>query len=71
MKKIDAYLTRKAAAVWPGALVEDWDRTFLLQRAGRQAVILSGEPTPLPKRFKAAKEALLQAIAAEKATQQP
>ena len=65
MKKIDAYLTRKAAAVWPGALVEDWERTFLLQRPNRQAIVLAGEPTPLPKRFKAAKEALLQAIAAE------
>ena len=67
MKRVDAYLSRKAAVAWPGAIVEDWDRVFLLQRPGLPAVELAGEPLPLDKRFRAAKEALGQLIEHERA----
>lgn len=65
--RIDHYLTRKAAAVWPGAVVEDHARVFVLRRPGIEPVVLADDPTPLPKRFAAAREALRQLVAARQA----
>lgn len=65
--RVDSYLTRKAAAVWPGALVEDRARVFVLVRPGHEDLVLAGEPTPLDRRFTTAKEALGQAIEAARA----
>lgn len=65
--RIDAYLSRKAAAVWPGAVVEDRSRVFVLVRPTGPEVVLAGEPTPIDARFRTAKEALAQAVAAERA----
>ena len=68
MRRVDNYLTRKAAARWPRALVlETPDRAFLLIRHGEEPLVLSGPPTPMERRFRAAKEALLQTIAADEA----
>lgn len=67
MKRVDAYLSGKAAACWPGAIVEDWDRVFILQRPGLPAVELAGDPIPLDKRFRSAKEALARLVAHEQA----
>jgi hypothetical protein len=58
--RIDHYLTRKAARAWPRALVVDEDGRFTLRRPDRSDVVLADVPTPIERRFHAAREALRQ-----------
>lgn len=64
--RIDSYLTRKAAAIWDGALVVDHGHTWTLRRPGHEDVTLAADPpTPAARLFTTAREALYQLIDAE------
>lgn len=63
--RVDHYLTRKACATWPRALVVDERGRFTLRRPDRDDVVLADEPTPPERRFSAAREALRQLAAHE------
>lgn len=58
MRRLDLYLTRKAQATWPESAVYVTGRGFLLERPGREPVLLAGEETPQEKRFRTARDAL-------------
>lgn len=61
--RIDNFLTRKAARVWPGALVTDHAHVWTLRRSGHEDVTLAADPpTPADRLFPTAREALYQLI---------
>lgn len=65
MQRIDAYLTRKASAVWPGAIVVSTESAWSLLKRGEtygEGTVLAGSMVPPDKRFATAREALYQLI---------
>lgn len=74
MRRIDSYLTRKAQAQWPRSLVvEAEDGVWLLIRVvpGEgdfvESTIIADDKVPHDRKFRTAKESILQLIAHEAA----
>lgn len=61
MDRVDAYLSRKAAETWPGAIVllEHDGTRWVLRRPGQGDLVLSSlPPTPAERLFRVARESL-------------